>query len=372
MLTNRFNPICCRRTVVVVFGLTAFLAALFWGNILSAQEKAAAPPSELSIYVSPNKLVQTQSSERILNSAEWTEFYLDLVGKIDEKHLRREPATPLMTQLARTFGKSPCSSNDLLNLAFFNLQGIWIKFTLGPNLTLEAADPFLTLVSDFAPNELSAICSALLVEAGYAPPSESEPAFRSPNGAVWFLTQTVPLPFDVGKSALFLGRNAETLAAQKERFLAAEETRSALENQDRVFFLLSLERSGIDKIAAYFASLPADSPLAPFAPGFAELAKRTKNIWLSIQETAGVTVFTMTIYSQENETAADLFRLFDESKKMLEQGIAEKELSPAAALAVDLLSHAEFVQEDERFYVIFKLVGDETFAKIERWILSLK
>ena len=372
MLTNRFSPSFCRRTAAAVLGSTAFFAALLWGSVLTAQEKAAAPTPEISIYVSPNKLVQTQSSERILNSAEWTEFYLDLVGKIDEKHLRKEPASPLMTQLTRTFGKTPCSSNDLLNLAFFNLQGIWINLTLGPNLSIEAADPFLTLVSDFAPNELSAICTALLVEAGYEPPTESEAPFCSPGGAVWFLTQTVPLPFDVGKGALFLGRNAETLTAQKERFLAAEETRSMLGTQDRVFFLLSLERSGIDKIAAYFASLPADSPLAPFAPGFAELAKRTKNIWLSIQETGGVTVFTMTIYSQENETAADLFRLFDETKKMLEQGVAEKELSPAAAFAVDLLGRAEFVQEDERFYVIIKLVDEETFAKIERWILSLK
>ena len=374
--------------------LTLFLGVMGFstrgtGSALSAQEAAvdlsqgtaqnAAQDSadgagafDVTIYASPIKMVQTQSSERILNSAEWTEFYLNLVGKFDETRLRKEPASPLMTQLDRTFGKSPCSSNDLLNLAFFNLQGIWLNLTLAPNLALQPSAPFLTLVSDFAPAELSALSSALLAETGYTPPAEPGGAFQSPAGALWFLAQTAPLPFDVGKSALYLARDAETLAAQKERFLASEETRSALGNQDRVFFLLSLSRGGIDKIAAYFAALPSDSPLLPFAPGIAELAKRTKTVWLSIQETGGVTVFTMTIYSQTSETTADLSRLFGESKKILEQGVAGKELSPAVALAVDMLGRAEFVQEDERFYVVFKLVEEETFAKIQQWILSLK
>lgn len=114
----------------------------------TAQDSAAgADAFDVTIYASPIKMVQTQSSERILNSAEWTEFYLNLVGKFDETHLRKEPASPLMTQLDRTFGKSPCSSNDLLNLAFFNLQGIWLNLTLAPNLALEPSAPFLTLVS---------------------------------------------------------------------------------------------------------------------------------------------------------------------------------------------------------------------------------
>lgn len=341
----------------------------------SESDSVSASVSEVMVYVSPNKLIQAQSSERLLNSPEWTDFYLALVKKLDAAHLQKNPPTRLMNQLFQTFGKNPCSMNDLLNLAFFNVQGVWGNFDLTPELRPGAGDSFLTVVSDFAAEQAVGLAAAVLDESGrpQIPPTKAGPwAFGNPASPEWFLDLLAPLPMDTGKNGLFIGRSEEAIARQKEIFSTNEEIKKLLGNQDRIFFLLTLDRSALQKMADRLAAFPPDSVQASFSPGLAELARRIRTVWLSVQETSGVTVFTLTVFSGESQTAADLNRLCEKTREMVVEWGKGRTLSPPAALAMEVVTRSEFVLEDDRFYVIFKLTDEETFGKIRQVFLHFK
>lgn len=351
----------CRAFVRRLFACAVCVVGTF--GVLRCEE----PAVDLTVYLSPVKMVQTQSCERILNTDAWTGFYLSRVQKLDQRHLCAESPSRLMTQMARTFGKTTCSSNDLLNLAFFNLQGVWGQFKLAENLRPTAADSFLTFVSDFQPEETAGLTEALLGELGFLPESAAAnlPAqFCRADGSALYFDRISPLPFAEDRSAFFIGKSPEALTRQKGEFLTAEQVKAALGNQDRVFFLLSLQRGGLDKIAAYFSALPSDSSLAPFAAGLTELANQTDSVWLSIQESRGVSTATLTVFGKESASAADLYRLFDSARAMFRTWRQGRDLAVWQDLALDIFDRSELIQEDERFYLIFKLTDEEIFQKI--------
>lgn len=333
------------------------------------------PAADLTLYISPTKLIRTQSCESLLNSPEWADFFGDFVERFDATHLRRTPESRLMSQLTRTFGKTPCSMNDPLNLLSFNFQGIWANFELTNGFKVVPADPFLTFVSDFSPTEMLGLTGAFLDQAHY-PQRESAPntpaVFGAEGKEPLLLDLISPLPGDTGKSAFFLTRSAAASDSVRAKFPPSDELKNALSGADPVFLLCGLSRGGLRSLADSFAALESDSPASAFAPGMSELAKRVESVWLSAQETSGVTTLTLTIFCAEDESSADLGRLINEVRTLLRQWSEGKELTAFQALWLDTLERAELIQENERLYVVFPMNAPETFEKIKKCFIAWK
>lgn len=375
-------PLNLSRTLI----LTAALAAVVFVGFsrIGAQELAAeipaadSPPSEsplsesqaadLTIYISPTKLIRTQSCESLLNSPEWADFFGGFVERFDAERLRRSPESRLMTQLTRTFGKTPCSMNDPLNLLFFNFQGIWANFVLTSDFYAVPADPFLTFVSDFAPTEMLGLTGAFLDQAHY-PQRENVPntpmIFGAEGKEPFLLDLISPLPGDSGKSAFFLTRSAAASESVRKNFPSSDELKNALSGADPVFLLCGLSRGGLRSIADSFAAFGADSAASAFAPGMGELASRVESVWLSAQETSGVTVLTLTIFCAEDESSADLGRLLNEVRTLMRHWSEGKELTAFQTLWLDVIERSELIQENDRLYVVFPMNAPETFEKIK-------
>lgn len=373
-MQNLFLPL--RRTALTAAALITVFSG--FASPACAQEPnrpVEAAAADLSFYISPTKLVRTQSCERLLNSPEWADFFGRFVERFDERRLRRDPPSRLMNQLSHSFDKTPCSINDPLNLLFFNLQGIWGGLNLTTDFRVTPADPFLTFISDFTPAETVGLTAAFLDETGH-PERDSTPggpALFAVDGEEPFLLDLIsPLPTDSGKSAFFLVRSATAAESVQAHFPASGEMKNALTDADPVFLLCGLNQNGLQKIADAFQTLPTDSPGAAFAPGAAELAKRVQSVWLSAQETSGVTVLTVTVFCGENESPADLRQLFEEVRNLTRRWAEGKELTPPQTLLLDLAKRSELIQENERLYIVYQLNAPETFEKIKRCFSAWK
>ncbi len=330
-------------------------------------------PVDLSLYVSPTKMIASKGAEQILVTDEWTNFYLSSIGKLDAKRFANAENSELAAQTQASFAVETPSFNVLFDALFGCCQAIWLDLTLDPaTLKPEFSSFSAVVVSNFADAPL--LVAAALTDAGYVEfPRTREMGAprrfgRGETPEIFF--SEAPVAENSELCVCFLARTAEEATAQKEAFADGSVFAERLKEDDATLATARLNAAGIEKIRRFFADAPQDAPeslRAVWAPGVVELANRLDAVEISAREIDGATEFEAAFATKNAETAQDLTKFAEKAKIALEKWTREAETSPLQELGAAACVGSEIaVVGETNFVAKFRLAAPEIFGKIQK------
>lgn len=342
-----------------------FAVGLIWAQTMDN----IGSKNDVIVYISPTKTILAQSSERILNSTEWTDFYLSKISDLDQRYLRNENATVLMRQLEKTFTTTPPTFNDLLDALFGYCSGCWLTFDLqSETLALSTQNMAIAFVTEFSDIQTQRLVSAFLNDFGF-PEMNVQPnnhwIFLKDQIPCWFLQK---MTFDEeNKKNIFLLTDKEQNNIDLQNIFQTSQTvKFQLSEQDRIFLFIRLNSSFMSKVNLFFTHCSSDSLWAPFAPGMIELTQKVQSVSIFFREENGTMIATFSLNTDKKETIFELADLLEQLRNLLDLWAKDKEITPIQSLGMTILNQIEVSSDDLRFNLVFKLTDENIFPLIQK------
>jgi len=337
-----------------VLSCFVFILLMIESEVFAQPVLSDAGKPDVFVYISPTKSILTQSGEQLLNSQEWTDFFLAAVGQLDRAYFQKTPPSLLMEQTQTLFAHSPASSNDLLNFLFSRCPGIWVNLKIDPATLHLLPDTVLgTVVVDIQGVYAENLLVALMNEMGFTEhvtrPDQIHSCTNSA-GQEYLFDSLEPFPTDTSFSTFILGRTLEGIVQQKTAIMTDSEMMKYLKTDEPAFLSITFNESAMLNTQRFFESIPEGHPYYVFAPGMIELTRRLLSISCVMAEQEGETILSITMTSRpeekNGETVRDLKDLFIGIRQAFNtwsQG--RNNLQPVQFWGLAILNSAEIIDD---------------------------
>lgn len=362
---------------IVGYTLTVCVLVTVWTGIAFGQTfPKGCFTGDLTIRFSPVRLLGSERFQKVLMSDEWTRFYLAATEKLDKDFLGSKQWASLARQLEKTYAQTPPHINSLFDTAFGNCHDLWLCCDLDVRSLLpRLADPAFMFVTDFSPVETKRLLVSTFEIWGYVPRmSQSESVFALSKGdiLVWFVDSFGSLGENQTHQAFLVGKDPSKMNGFKDCFLKDIAERQGLNDGTAAFFSVRLSQVGLGHIREYFAGLPKEDPASVFAPGMIEVAKKTKEMSLSVEGIADRFVCVLKLSCSDEATAKDLALFVTKSKTLLEKWATEDRASPLGRLGVFLLTQAEVAIDRTALTIRYESTNEQGLKHIQECLVHWK
>lgn len=331
--------------MIMFVGFSGILLANSGHHVLAQSLSGGSTTSDLTIGVSPVRLLDSERFQKLLLTDEWTQFYLAITDHLDKKYLGSKQWSSFARQLEKSYALTPPHVNSLFDTIFGNCYEARFCCELDvQSLLPRFGDPAFVLVSDFSPIETRRLLASAFEAYGYVPRmSQSESVFVLSKGdvLVWFVDSFDLVAGSTNKKAFLIGRDPGKMSLFKNAFLQDAISEKRLSDGKGPFFTAKLTLSGLGHIRDYFARLPKEDAAAAFAPGMIELAKKTKEVSFSAEGIADQMCCVLKFSCSDEATAKDIELLITKSKELLNKWSSKDQTKPLGRLGVFVLNQSK-------------------------------
>ncbi|MDO5565373.1 MAG: hypothetical protein Q4G59_01860 [Planctomycetia bacterium] len=334
--------------IIACIWTASILLASSTENTLAQSLPDSCTTCDLTIGVSPVRLLGSARFQKLLMSDEWTKFYLAATEKLDKDCLGSKKWSSFARQLEKSYALTPPRINSIFDTAFGNCHEAWFCCDLDVRSLLPRfGDPAFMFVSDYSPTETKRLLASAFEAYEYVPRmSQSESVFALSKGdvLVWFV-DSFDLLAGNNKKAFLIGRDPAKMSVFKDSFLQDIACQKRLSDGKGPFFTAKLTLAGLGHIREYFANLPKEDAAAAFAPGMIEVAKKTKEVSFTAEGIADRIVCVLKLSCSDEATAKDLELFVTKSKELLAKWSAQDQTKPLGRLGVFVLGQSKVTVE---------------------------